>query len=303
MTDSVPTLSFRDVGSDAFARAIGDAYGRYGFVIVTDHGIPQPLIDRFLDLYRRFFALPTAAKQAYRIPGGGGARGYTPFGIETAKGATHHDLKEFWHVGRELAAGHPHRQYMRDNIWVDELPGFRECSLEMFEAFDATGRSLLRAIAGLLLPDAGTVAFQDGDGNRLDERQARGRETHFIGHLDGLKGARTARDELAFQCDWLGHTQDGVDEAIETFGLKPLLDLEVRKLSAGQRRRLALGRLVGSPRALWLLDEPMGPLDARWRAVFAEVMQRHLRSDGLILAAVHDALPMPVRTLDLGGLG
>ena len=58
-----------------------------------------------------------------------------------------------------------------------------------------------------------------------------------------------------------------------------------------------------SPRALWLLDEPMGPLDARWRAVFAEVMQRHLRSDGLILAAVHDALPMPVRTLDLGGLG
>lgn len=154
MADSVPTLSFRDVGSDAFARAIGDAYGRYGFVIVTDHGIPQPLIDRFLELYRRFFALPTAAKQAYRIPGGGGARGYTPFGIETAKGATHHDLKEFWHVGRELPAGHPHRKYMRDNIWVHELPGFRECSLEMFEAFDATGRSLLRAIArSLSLPD------------------------------------------------------------------------------------------------------------------------------------------------------
>ena len=162
--------------------------------------------------------------------------------------------------------------------------------------------SLLRAVAGLIRPQAGDITFTDGDRNVLDPREARGREVHLLGHLDGLKGARTAREELAFQCDWLGHTQDGVDEAIETFGLRPLLDLEVRKLSAGQRRRLALGRLVGSPRALWLLDEPMGPLDARWRAAFAEVMKRHLDTDGLILAAVHDALPMPVRALDLGGL-
>ncbi len=162
--------------------------------------------------------------------------------------------------------------------------------------------SLLRAIAGLLRPDAGTVAFQDGDGNRLDERQARGRETHFLGHLDGLKGGRTAREELGFQCDWLGHTQYGVDHAVAAFGLKPLLDLEVRRLSAGQRRRLAMGRLVGSPRALWLLDEPMAPLDARWREAFAEQMQRHLDADGLIVAAVHDPLPLPTRSLDLGAL-
>ena len=162
--------------------------------------------------------------------------------------------------------------------------------------------SLLRAVAGLIRPDAGEIAFRDGDRNILDPREARGRESHLLGHLDGLKSARTAREELAFQCDWLGHTQDGVDDAIETFSLKPLLDLEVRKLSAGQRRRLALGRLVGSPRAVWLLDEPMAPLDARWRAAFAEVMQRHLRADGLIIAAVHDALPFPVRALDLGGL-
>lgn len=162
--------------------------------------------------------------------------------------------------------------------------------------------SLLRAIAGLLRPDAGTVAFHDGDGNSLDERQARGREIHFLGHLDGLKGGRTAREELGFQCDWLGHTQYGVDHAAQAFGLSPLLDLEVRRLSAGQRRRLAMGRLVGSPRALWLLDEPMAPLDARWRAAFAEQMQRHLDADGLIVAAVHDPLPLPARSLDLGGL-
>ncbi|RZJ79968.1 MAG: heme ABC transporter ATP-binding protein CcmA, partial [Brevundimonas sp.] len=82
----------------------------------------------------------------------------------------------------------------------------------------------------------------------------------------------------------------------------PLLDLEVRRLSAGQRRRLAMGRLVGSPRALWLLDEPMAPLDTRWREAFAEQMQRHLNADGLIVAAVHDPLPLPTRALDLGSL-
>ena len=161
--------------------------------------------------------------------------------------------------------------------------------------------SLLRAIAGLLRPDAGTVVFQDGDGNPLDDRVARGRETHFLGHQDGLKTGRTAREELGFQCDWLGHTPHGFDQAVETFGLTPLLDLEVRRLSAGQRRRLAMGRLVGSPRALWLLDEPMAPLDARWRDAFADQMRRHLDADGLIVAAVHDPLPLTSPTLDLGG--
>jgi heme exporter protein A len=160
--------------------------------------------------------------------------------------------------------------------------------------------SLLRAVAGLIRPEAGEIQFRDGDRNLLDAGEARGRQIHLVGHLDGLKGARTAREELMFQSDWLGHTQDGFDDAVEAFGLQSLLDLEVRKLSAGQRRRLALGRLVGSPRALWLLDEPLGPLDARWREAFSRVMQRHLDADGLILAAVHDPLPIESRPLDLG---
>jgi heme exporter protein A len=176
-----------------------------------------------------------------------------------------------------------------------------EC-LALTGANGAGKTSLIRAIAGLIRPEAGEIVFRDGDRNLLDTREARGREIHLIGHLDGLKGARTAREELMFQSDWLGHTQDGLDDAIEAFGLKSLLDLEVRKLSAGQRRRLALGRLVGSPRALWLLDEPLSPLDARWRDAFAAIMQRHLDADGLILCAVHDALPIPSRPLDLGGL-
>ena len=106
MPDTVPTLSFAEVHAADFPSRIGAAFERYGFVIITDHGIPQPLIERFLGLYQRFFALPEAEKRRYHVAGGGGARGYTPFGIETAKGATHHDLKEFWHVGRELPDGH-----------------------------------------------------------------------------------------------------------------------------------------------------------------------------------------------------
>ena len=93
--------------SAQFARDIAAAYAEFGFVIIENHGIDKRLIDQCLDCFRSFFALPDAEKRRYKVPGGGGARGYTPFGIETAKGAKHHDLKEFWHVGRELPPGHP----------------------------------------------------------------------------------------------------------------------------------------------------------------------------------------------------
>jgi isopenicillin N synthase-like dioxygenase len=147
MSESVPTLDFAEVDTHAFARAIGTAYERYGFVVIRGHAIPAGLTTDFLECYRAFFALPEAIKRRYHLQGGGGARGYTPFGIETAKGAAHHDLKEFWHVGRELPPGHRFARCMPANLWVDELPGFRSLSLGMFAAFDAMGRALLRAIA------------------------------------------------------------------------------------------------------------------------------------------------------------
>src|SRR5262245_47408846 len=98
MPDAVPTLDARAAQTPQFARDIAAAYAEYGFVIIENHGIDKSLIDRCLDCFHRFFALPDAEKRRYQMPGGGGARGYTPFGIETAKGARHHDLKEFWHV-------------------------------------------------------------------------------------------------------------------------------------------------------------------------------------------------------------
>jgi isopenicillin N synthase-like dioxygenase len=147
MQDAIPTLDARDVQSAKFAQDISAAYARYGFVIIQNHGIDTQLIDRCLACFQRFFALPVAEKMKYKVPNGGGARGYTAFGIETAKGATHHDLKEFWHVGRELPPGHPFNQVMAPNIWVDSIPDFREAAYGLFQAFDALGAKLLSAIA------------------------------------------------------------------------------------------------------------------------------------------------------------
>src|SRR5262245_14606191 len=106
--DALPPLSMKDRRGDpdGFARAIGECYARYGFAIVRDHGLDDALIERALGATKAFFALTQDAKQRYHVPGGAGQRGYVPFGIEAAKGASDADLKEFWHVGRELPEGH-----------------------------------------------------------------------------------------------------------------------------------------------------------------------------------------------------
>jgi heme exporter protein A len=156
--------------------------------------------------------------------------------------------------------------------------------------------SLLRAIAGLLRPLAGRVVF-DG---AADADEARRRGCHLVGHHDGLKGGRTAREELMFQARWSGGNEAAVLTAAARLGVERQLDVEVRRLSAGQRRRLALARLIAAPRAVWLLDEPLAPLDADGRALMGEIMGRHLASGGLILAAVHDPLPIGARTLEVG---
>lgn len=158
--------------------------------------------------------------------------------------------------------------------------------------------SLLRAIAGLLRPDRGKVRFE-GVAGELDAEEARRGGLHLLGHQDGLKLARTGREELEFQCRWSGAGEAGVAEAVEALGLGPLLGLEVRMLSAGQRRRLALGRLVASRRPLWLLDEPLAPLDADRRALMGRLLASHLSGGGMVVAAVHDPLPVGARRLEL----
>ncbi|QUD87028.1 heme ABC exporter ATP-binding protein CcmA [Phenylobacterium montanum] len=173
------------------------------------------------------------------------------------------------------------------------------------EAVALTGRngagktSLLRAIAGLIRPQAGSIAFSCPHG-ALDSEEARSRDLHYLGHQDGLKTGRTAWDELVFQARWTGGSLASAEAACERLELNRLKDLEVRKLSAGQRRRVALARLLASPRRLWLLDEPLAPLDADRRTSVGEIMREHLASGGLILAAVHDPLPISARGAEIG---
>ncbi|WP_374469178.1 isopenicillin N synthase family dioxygenase [Phenylobacterium sp.] len=132
---------------DTFTRTLGDSYARWGFAVISDHGLPQDRIDAALEQMKAFFALPEDVKKKYKLPVAG-QRGYTPFGIETAKGHTHYDLKEFWHVGRELPPGHAFRDHMPDNVWPDaELPEFREKVQWLYDALDAMGLKVLEAIS------------------------------------------------------------------------------------------------------------------------------------------------------------
>jgi heme exporter protein A len=178
-------------------------------------------------------------------------------------------------------------------------------TLSAGQALSLTGRngagktSLLRAVAGLLRPAEGRILFQGADGP-LEAEEARAGGLHLAGHLDGLKSSRLAEDEFLFQARWTGAGAGGVAHARAALDLDAIADLEVRKLSAGQRRRLSLARLVASPRSLWLLDEPLAPLDAAHRAAFGRMMVDHLADGGMVLAAVHDPLPISTLSLEIG---
>ena len=167
--DNIASVSLKDADRDpqGFAEKLGRSFEDYGFAIIADHGIPDELIHRAEEKAKAFFALPEDVKRKYLIPSGGGARGYTPFGIETAKGNKAHDLKEFWHVGRDLPQGHAFRDHMPDNLWPVEVPGFKETFQDLYATFDRVGLKVLKAIARYL--DIDEDYFEDAvrDGNSV----------------------------------------------------------------------------------------------------------------------------------------
>ena len=149
MTARIPTLDIQrfDTDREAFVAELGAAYREWGFAGIRNHGISQAHIDRAYDVFQRFFALPEDVKKQYHVPGGGGARGYTPFGIETAKGAKHFDLKEFWHVGREIPRDSRYADVMPPNLWPEEIPEFKEVAYGLYTALDQLGSRVLSALA------------------------------------------------------------------------------------------------------------------------------------------------------------
>ena len=132
---------------EAFVAELGAAYREWGFAGIRGHGIDQALIDGAYDVFKRFFALPEETKRKYHVPGIGGARGYTPFMVETAKDSRYPDLKEFWHVGREIARDSQYAADMPPNQWPDEVPGFRETAYRLYTTLDALGSQVLSALA------------------------------------------------------------------------------------------------------------------------------------------------------------
>ena len=149
------------------AEALGRSFAEYGFAVVRDHGIAQDLIERAEETSKAFFALPEDVKTSYKLEGGGGARGYTPFGTEKAKDADVFDLKEFWHVGRELPEGHALAEFMAPNIWPKEVTDFEATFSELYAAFEATGLRVLEAIALHLELDQKFFAPTVEDGNSV----------------------------------------------------------------------------------------------------------------------------------------
>lgn len=146
---TIPTLDITrfDTDRDAFVKELGDAYRQWGFAGIRNHGISEQLIADSYAAFQEFFAQPEDVKKQYHVEGGGGARGYTPFGIETAKGAKYSDLKEFWHVGRDIPRDSKYADDMPANVWPTEVPQFETKAKELYAALDKLGAKVLSALA------------------------------------------------------------------------------------------------------------------------------------------------------------
>jgi isopenicillin N synthase-like dioxygenase len=164
--ETLPVLSLAEAPA-RFSNDIGASFRAFGFALVRDHGIDAALIAEAWRLTAEFFALPETEKRSYYIDGLSGARGYTPFGTEIAKGAQLHDLKEFWHVGRDLPAGHPLAASMPPNVWPSRPAGFRETFEPLYAEFDRVGALILSRIAVHLALAADWFEGPIGEGNSV----------------------------------------------------------------------------------------------------------------------------------------
>jgi heme exporter protein A len=156
--------------------------------------------------------------------------------------------------------------------------------------------SLLRLIAGLLATSGGSIELEGGEAELTLGEQA-----HYLGHRDALKPALSVLENLSFWRDFLGGEAGNESQSLSQVELDHATHLPAAYLSAGQRRRLSMARLLSVRRPIWLLDEPTSALDASGQSLFAGLMRDHLARGGLIIAATHAPLSIEAKQLQLGG--
>jgi heme exporter protein A len=156
--------------------------------------------------------------------------------------------------------------------------------------------SLLRLIAGLLAIAGGSVELEGGETELTLPEQA-----HYLGHRDALKPALSVLENLSFWRGFLGGESADAKESLAAVGLNHAIHLPAVYLSAGQRRRLSIARLLVVRRPIWLLDEPASTLDATGQSLFENLMAGHLARGGLIIAATHTPLGLAAKELRIGG--
>ena len=148
--------------------------------------------------------------------------------------------------------------------------------------------SLLRMICGLLAPAAGTISLADG--------AVLAAQCHYLGHADGLKNTLTPRETIFYESRFLApQSGDGAragEDLLAFAGLLKQADQRIATLSAGQRRRLALTRLMAAPRRVWLLDEPYTALDGGGRELVDTLIRRQAEAGGLVILAAHEPVPL-----------
>lgn len=175
---------------------------------------------------------------------------------------------------------------------------FETCAGEALAVVGTNGSgktSLLRMIAGLLAPAAGSIALEGGDVELTLPEQA-----HYVAHRDALKPALSVIENLLFWQKFLGGDASDAKGCLATVGLDHAIHLPAAYLSAGQRRRLSIARLLTVRRPIWLLDEPTNALDSAGQSMFAALMIDHLARGGLIVAATHMPLGIITRELPIG---
>ena len=155
--------------------------------------------------------------------------------------------------------------------------------------------SLLRLIAGLLTPAGGSIALEGGEAELTLPEQS-----HYLGHRDALKPALSVEENLSFWRDFLGGDAGDIGQCLKAVGLGHATHLPAAFLSAGQRRRLSIARLLVVRRPVWLLDEPTSALDTAGQQLFEGVMGKHLASGGIVIAATHAPLGIETRELRMG---